>query len=101
MQECHKADKKVKCRKCVGCNELKPSGSLIKITKNFITGELVLNPNSKTFGRSAYLCYNQNCIEMALRKNKLCRILKTTAQVDKEALLELLENEKGQLDGQY
>ena len=82
-------------RKCVGCGELKPRKDMIKITKDHATQDVVINPNSKTFGRSAYLCYNQNCIEMALRKNKLCRILKTTAQVDKEALLELLENEKG------
>ena len=82
-------------RKCVGCGEFKPREDMIKITKEKSTENVVLNPNSKTFGRSAYLCYNQNCIEMALRKNKLCRILKTTAQVDKEALLELLENEKG------
>ena len=37
----------------------------------------MINPNSKTFGRSAYLCYNKNCIEDAFKKNKLGKILKT------------------------
>lgn len=62
---------------------------MIKITKEFQTGKLVLNPDSKTFGRSAYLCYNQSCIEKALKKNKLNRILKTS------------EDAKGLLDGQF
>lgn len=65
-------------RKCVGCGELKPRESMIKITKESQTGKLVLNPDSKTFGRSAYLCYNQSCIDKALKKNKLNRVLKTS-----------------------
>ena len=78
-------------RKCVGCGELKSRENMIKLTKNHLTGEIVLNPNSKTFGRSAYLCYNQSCIEQALKKNKLNRVLKSSQNVDL----------KGIIDGQY
>ena len=78
-------------RKCVGCGELKPREELIKITKEHVTGELFVNPNPKTFGRSAYLCYNQSCIEQALKKNKLNRVLKCSQNVDL----------KGIIDGQY
>ena len=78
-------------RKCVGCGELKPQASLIKITKEFSSQNVVINPDSKTFGRSAYLCYNQSCIEQALKKNKLHRNLKISATIDL----------KGLLDGQY
>lgn len=74
-------------RKCVGCGELKPRENMIKITKEHKTGELVLNPNSKTFGRSAYLCYNQNCIEQAMKKKKINRILKTNLNIDLEGLI--------------
>ena len=52
-------------RKCVGCGELKPRENLIKITKDYKDGNIVIEPDSKTFGRSAYLCYNQSCIEAA------------------------------------
>ncbi len=76
-------------RKCVGCGELRPRENMIKITKDSKTGRLFINPNSKIFGRSAYLCYNQKCIEMALKKSKLNRILKTS------------EDLKGLIDGQY
>ena len=61
---------------------------MIKITKEYITGNVVVNPNSKTFGRSAYLCYNQNCIEQSLKKKKLNRVLKTNADIDLKGLLD-------------
>ena len=64
---------------------------MIKITKEHKTGKPIINPDSKTFGRSVYLCYNQSCIEQALKKNKLNRVLKCSQNVDL----------KGIIDGQY
>ena len=78
-------------RKCVGCGEIKPREDMIKITREHSSEEVVFNPDSKTFGRSVYLCYNQNCIENAFKKNKINRVLKTNAQIDKEAVLKLLD----------
>lgn len=77
-----------KYRKCINCGELKDRSEMIKITKDSSTGELVLNPNSKTFGRSAYLCYNQNCIEQAIKKKKLNKALKINMGLDLKGLLE-------------
>ena len=64
-------------RKCAGCGELKPRENMIKITKDYKTEKAVINPKSLTFGRSVYLCYNQSCIETALKKNRLNKVLKT------------------------
>jgi len=80
-------------RKCVGCNQLKPREDMIKITKAHFIDEVIVNPDSKTFGRSAYLCYNQNCIEQALKKKKINRALKINTSVDLKGLLD------GQLKG--
>ena len=80
-------------RKCVGCGVLRPREYMIKITKEHSTEKVVVNPNSKTFGRSVYLCYNQNCIEQALKKRKLNRTLKISTGVDLKGLLD------GQLKG--
>ena len=66
---------------------------MIKITKEQSTGEVVINPNSKTFGRSAYLCYNQDCIEQALKKKKINRVLKLGTNIDLKGILD------GQLKG--
>ena len=80
---------KDKQRKCVGCGIIKPREDMIKITKVSQTGEIFVNPDSKIFGRSVYLCYNNSCIENALKKNRLNKALKTTKDL------------KGLLNGQY
>lgn len=67
---------------------------MIKITKEHKTGMLILNPNSKIFGRSAYLCYNQKCIEQAIKKKKINRILKSNLSIDLKGLID--EQLKGQ-----
>ena len=78
-------------RCCVVCREIKPKAELIKITKT--TSTVVVNPNSLTFGRSAYLCYNKNCIENAFKKNKLSKALKTSIPQElKGQLLDELRN---------
>lgn len=79
----------LKHRKCAGCGEIKNADNMIKLTKNYISGEIEINPNSKIFGRSAYLCYNKLCIEQALKKNKLNKALKTNKDL------------KGILNGKY
>ena len=78
-------------RKCFSCGEFKPRENMIKITKEHKTGKPIINPDSKTFGRSVYLCYNQSCIEQAIKKNRINKVLKTNIDIDL----------KGLLDGQY
>lgn len=68
-------------RKCVGCGKLIDTKELIKLTKNHLSGEIIINPDTMTFGRSAYLCYNQTCITNALKKNRLNRALKTSQEL--------------------
>ena len=74
-------------RKCIGCGKIKPREELLKITKEHKSGKIVIEPDSKTFGRSAYFCYNKDCQELALKKNRLNKALKTS------------EDLKGLLDG--
>jgi predicted RNA-binding protein YlxR (DUF448 family) len=61
-------------RRCAGCWQIKDRNDLIKITNS--ENGVVVNPDSFTFGRSAYLCYNNSCIESAFKKNKLAKFLK-------------------------
>ena len=78
-------------RKCIACGKIKPQEELIKITKEHKSGNIVIQPNSKTFGRSVYLCYNQECINTVLKKG-INKPLK--ADISREDL-------KGLLDGQF
>lgn len=63
-------------RRCASCWQVKDRAELLKITSSHADGKLVVKPDSLTFGRSAYLCYNESCIEAAFKKNKLGRVLK-------------------------
>ena len=83
----------MKYRKCVGCGEIKDAQEMMKLTKNHISGDIEINPNSKIFGRSAYLCYNESCIEKAFKKNKLAKHLKSSVPNElKGQLLDELRN---------
>ena len=79
--------KKTILRKCISCGEIKPQEDLIKITKEYENGNVVVQPNSKTFGRSAYLCYNESCINAIFKKNRINKVLKTGENIDKNVLL--------------
>ena len=68
-------------RKCIGCGAIKDVKELIKITKNFVDGKVIVNPNSKIFGRSAYLCYYEKCKEVAIKKNRWNRARKSSQDV--------------------
>lgn len=67
-------------RKCVGCGKIKDRQELIKITK--VDDGIIVNPDSKKFGRSVYVCYNNVCIENAFKKNRISKILKTSIPED-------------------
>lgn len=65
-------------RKCAGCGKLKNRDEMIKITREHAHNNIVVNGNSKIFGRSVYLCYNKSCIEAAFKKNRLQKVLRTS-----------------------
>ncbi len=75
-------------RKCIGCFQAKNRKNMIKITREHGTQKIYINPNTKIFGRSVYLCYNNTCIKDALKKNKLAKFLKASLTDDlKDTLL--------------
>ncbi|MBR1908102.1 YlxR family protein [bacterium] len=76
-------------RKCVGCGQIKNREEMIKITRRNTDGAIVINPDLKTFGRSAYLCYNHDCIKKSFIKNRLSKVLKT--QVNDELKGQLID----------
>lgn len=63
-------------RRCIGCNEIKNSENMIKITKNFENGEILINPDKFHFGRSIYICKSENCLNTAFKKENVSKKLK-------------------------
>ena len=85
-------------RTCVGCREINPKRSLIRIVRQ--TDAVVIDTTGKMAGRGAYLHNQRSCWERGL-KGSLEQALKTRlSEIDREALLTymqaLTEDEKPQ-----
>jgi uncharacterized protein len=83
--------KHVPQRTCVGCREVLPKRSLIRIVRAkdaaVISTAIVIDPTGKLAGRGAYLHDKRSCWERAL-KGALSQALKTTLlDEDRETLL--------------
>ena len=68
--------KKIPIRTCIGCNESKPKKELIRVVKS-PDGEISIDFTGKKNGRGAYLCFNVNCLEKAIKTKKLSRTFET------------------------
>ncbi len=68
--------KKISLRKCVGCQRIFERTSLLKIMIENPSENLVIEPENKHYGRSAYICKTEECLKNALKKNKISKALK-------------------------
>lgn len=83
-----KRRKRVPQRTCVGCREVLPKRSMIRIVRQ--PGVVCVDPTGKLAGRGAYLHDRRECWERGL-KGSLARALKTelTAK-DQEELFKVM-----------
>ena len=75
-------------RKCIACNELLDRTQLIRIMRQNESKEIIINPDNKTFGRSAYICNNIECFKIACKKNRFAKVFKINIE---ENVLEKLK----------
>jgi hypothetical protein len=66
--------KKIPMRMCVGCRESKPKQELIRVVRS-PEGKIHIDLKGKAPGRGAYLCYNIECLEKAIKHKSLERAL--------------------------
>lgn len=79
-------------RKCISCNELKDKEYLIRVLVNSQNGEVIINPSPKIYGRSAYICANEYCVETAFKKMKISKFLRKKVDIElKEKIKTVLE----------
>lgn len=64
-------------RQCASCRKYKDKSELIRITKDFKTGEIKINENNSFSGRSVYICKNLTCLENAIKKKRIESNLKS------------------------
>ncbi len=56
-------------RKCVACNTKQDRSIFIRVMQEHQSGEYIVSPSNKQFGRSIYLCNNADCVAK-LQKHK-------------------------------
>ncbi len=86
--------KKVPMRMCVGCGEMKPKRSLIRVVKT-PEDEIKIDLNGKMNGRGAYICASTECLSNAHKSKRLERAFKT--QISEEIYKQLEKELKNEL----
>ena len=66
--------KKIPMRQCLGCREMKPKSTLIRVVRA-PDGEVSLDPVGKKPGRGAYVCRSAECLRRAIRQKQLERMI--------------------------
>lgn|GEM_PF-1351628 len=62
---------KITERKCQGCQKIQDRSLMLKITRHYKTGKIHINPASDVTGRSVYVCKNEQCIKILLKKKRI------------------------------
>lgn len=63
------AVKKIPLRMCLGCNEMLPKKSMIRVVKS-PEGEVSLDLTGKKSGRGAYICKSVECFKKARKTRR-------------------------------
>lgn len=80
--------KKIPERMCIGCQEMKPKKTLIRVVRT-PEGTIEIDYTGKRSGRGAYICRSKDCLDKALKGKRLDKALKHAITQDiKEGLLE-------------
>ncbi len=68
--------KKIPMRQCLGCREMKPKNTLIRVVRS-PEGELSLDFRGKKPGRGCYVCPDPTCLARAKKAKAIERALST------------------------
>jgi predicted RNA-binding protein YlxR (DUF448 family) len=68
-------NKKIPMRTCIGCNNKKSKKQMIRIIRT-PEGKIEIDETGKKSGRGTYLCYNIECLNIAITKKQLNKSLK-------------------------
>ncbi len=77
-------------RRCVACRQTKQQNEMLRISR--INNEYIIDSEHKLGGRGAYVCLDNNCINLAIKKHLFNRAFKTN--IDASLYEKIKEYEK-------
>lgn len=86
--------KKIPMRQCLGCNEHKPKGELLRVVRS-PEGEVSLDFTGKKSGRGAYICRDVACLKKVRKSRRLERNLECSIS---EEIYDRMEKELSEAD---
>ena len=71
--------KKIPMRQCLGCNEHRPKGELLRVVRPpEETGAVSLDMTGRKSGRGAYICRDVKCLRRARKSRRIDAVLGCT-----------------------
>ena len=67
-------------RKCVACRLCKPQNEMLRLSR--IDNEFVFDTNQKLGGRGAYVCLENSCLNLTIKKRLFNKSFKTNINLE-------------------
>ena len=67
-------------RRCVACREPRQQADMVRVVR--LNGEFVIDSEHRLDGRGAYVCKNNECIALTIKKRLFNRSFKTNINED-------------------
>lgn len=80
--------KKIPMRQCLGCREMKPKNTLIRVVRAPDGSAITLDFKGKAPGRGAYVCPDAACLKKAVKSRALERAFSTAIPAEVYEALE-------------
>ncbi len=87
-------EKKIPMRMCVGCREMKPKKTLLRVVHG-PDGTVSPDPTGRKPGRGAYVCPNAECIRTALKHKQFERAFECALSDEARQSLSALADKGG------
>lgn len=79
-------------RMCIACRQMKNQNELFRVVKENETQKIIIDTQKKCFGRGAYVCIDEKCIRLAIKKKGFERHL--NSPVENKVYEQLLDMER-------
>ncbi len=74
--------KRIPMRMCLGCREMMPKKEMTRIVRT-VEGNIEIDYTGKKSGRGAYFCKNPECLDKALKEDRLSKALDYNVTAEK------------------
>ena len=72
-------------RTCIGCRQVRPRAQLVRLVRR-TDGVVCVDRDGTAPGRGAYVCPQSECVEVALKRERLAKAFRGKAEASEEVM---------------